>query len=154
MVNIKALGKVWLYSTESSKKDSALHLARAEACTAKKMSYMYTFSGNSAASVPISTFKCLWVIYIFPGSVFVFPEGEKEGRSWEYINRSQAHECGNWDCVRAIPYLGILIPLLRIFVSDFRYCFFAVCMVPWRYRYKVPNNIKFFITNFLITLSS
>jgi hypothetical protein len=25
----------------------------------------------------------------------------------EYINRSQAHECGNWDSGRAIPFLGI-----------------------------------------------
>ncbi len=33
---------------------------------------------------------------------------------WEYINRSQAHECGSW------PFLGI-------FVSNFLYWFFAVC---------------------------
>jgi hypothetical protein len=39
--------------------------------------------------------------------------------SWEYINRSQSHECGNSDCGRAIPFLGI-------FVSNFRYWFFAV----------------------------
>ncbi len=40
-------------------------------------------------------------------------------RSGGYINRSQTHECGNWDCGRAIPFLGI-------FVSNFRYWFFAV----------------------------
>jgi hypothetical protein len=28
-------------------------------------------------------------------------------RSWEYINRSQAHECRNWDKGRAISFLGI-----------------------------------------------
>ncbi len=28
-------------------------------------------------------------------------------RSWEYINRSQAHECGNWGWGRAIPRKGI-----------------------------------------------
>ncbi len=28
-------------------------------------------------------------------------------QSWEYINRSQTHECGNWDLGRAIPFLGI-----------------------------------------------
>jgi hypothetical protein len=26
--------------------------------------------------------------------------------SWEYINRSQTHGCGNWDWDRAIPFLG------------------------------------------------
>ncbi len=28
-------------------------------------------------------------------------------RSWEYINGSQTHECGNWDWGRAIPRKGI-----------------------------------------------
>jgi hypothetical protein len=28
-------------------------------------------------------------------------------RSWEYINRSQTHGCGNWERVRAVPFLGI-----------------------------------------------
>ncbi len=36
-----------------------------------------------------------------------------------YINRSKTHECGNWDCGHAIPFLGI-------FVSNFLYCVFAV----------------------------
>jgi hypothetical protein len=37
-----------------------------------------------------------------------------------HINRSQTHECGDWDCGRAFPFLGI-------FVSNFWYWFFAVC---------------------------
>jgi hypothetical protein len=44
-----------------------------------------------------------------PINVFLF---------WEL--RSQTHECGNWDCGQAIPFLGI-------FFSNFRYWFFAVC---------------------------
>jgi hypothetical protein len=57
---------------------------------------MYFFSGNSAASAPISTFMCLWAIYIAPGSVYIFPPAEKADRSWEYLNHWQTHECGNW----------------------------------------------------------
>ncbi len=38
--------------------------------TARKIPFMCSFSGNCA--VPISTFICLWVIYLFPGSVYIF----------------------------------------------------------------------------------
>ncbi len=41
--------------------------------TAKEISIKYFFSGNSAATVPIPTFMGLWAIYIFPGSVHIFP---------------------------------------------------------------------------------
>ncbi len=34
-------------------------------------------------------------------------EGKYVDRSWEYVNCSKTHECGNWDSVRTIPFLGI-----------------------------------------------
>ncbi len=62
---------------------------------------------------------CLWAIYIFPGSVHIFPPAEKADPSWEYIIRSQTYECGNYDWGPDIPFLGI-------FVSNFRHFVFAV----------------------------
>ncbi len=38
--------------------------------TATKISFINSLSGNSAASAPISTFMCLWAIYVVPGSVY------------------------------------------------------------------------------------
>jgi hypothetical protein len=42
-----------------------------------------------------------------PGSVHIFPAADLADQSWEYIKRSQTHECQNWDCGCKIPFLGI-----------------------------------------------
>ncbi len=64
--------------------------------TAKAIPFIYSFSGNCAASTLICTIMCLLAIYIFPRSVHIFPSAEQADPSWEYIIRSQTHECGNW----------------------------------------------------------
>jgi hypothetical protein len=92
-------------------------VSRLNSCTAMKILFMYSISGNCAASVPIST-SCVSERFIyFQDQSTYFPAAASVclDRSWEYINRSQTHECGNWDQGCTIPFLGV-------FVSNFRYC--------------------------------
>jgi hypothetical protein len=82
-----------------------------------------------SGSVPISTCMRLWAIYIFPGSVCLFCWRKYVDRSWDwdYINRSQTHECGNWGWGRAIPRKAI-------YKWDFR-CSggLGVTVPPWKH---------------------
>ncbi len=114
---------VWMSSREyilwTERKGVALSHCSSQCYTATAIPFIYSFSGNSAASASISTFMCLWAIYIFTGSVYIFPTAEQADSLWEYIIRSLTHECGNWDW-------GPDIPFLRIFVSNFRHFVFVV----------------------------
>ncbi len=68
-----------------------------------KFRYKYSQKRNYVATVPISTIMCLWAIYTFPRSICLFRCKKYVDRTWECINRSQTHECVNWDWGRAIP---------------------------------------------------
>jgi hypothetical protein len=67
----------------------------------------YSQKRNIGVSVPNYTFMRLWVIYIFPRLVCLFCWRKFVHQSWDYINRSQTHECRNWGWGRAIPRKGI-----------------------------------------------
>jgi hypothetical protein len=90
---------------------------------------MYSFSGNCATSVP-----CIFHIHVSV-SDFYIPRigphiscGRVDRSIVEYKNRSQTNECGNRDCGRAIPFLGI-------FVLDYWYWILAVQL-----NYKSPDK--------------
>ncbi len=64
----------------------------------------------------IFTFMYLWAIYIFPESVCLFccSQINRLVLGIQYINRSQVHECRNWERGCAVSFLGIP-------KSDFQY---------------------------------
>jgi hypothetical protein len=56
--------------------------------------------------LPVPTLIC--EKFTFLGLVCLYSAaGKYVHRSWEYINRSQTHKCGNWDWGRTIPRKGI-----------------------------------------------
>ncbi len=48
--------------------------------TARRILLIYSFSGNSAASAPISTFMCLWAIYMYSPRIGIHISSSRIGR--------------------------------------------------------------------------
>ncbi len=71
-------------------------IPRNETSTSEKQNYNVLF--------PVPT---LFERFIFQDWFAYMAAGIYVDRSWDYINHSQPHECGNWDWGRAIPRKGI-----------------------------------------------
>ncbi len=97
--------------------------------TAKKIPCLYSFSRelrglNPNFHIPVSV-SVLYIPRI--GGIFSCSRIGRSIVGIYSIKSSQTHECGNWDCCRASPFLGIC-------VSKFQYWFFvvqALCIVLW-----------------------
>jgi hypothetical protein len=100
---------------------------------------------------------CLWAIYIFPGSVHIFSCSRIGRPMWEYTNRSQTHECGNWDWGSAIPFLDLLC-LRSVSLRPFHSSSFppnvSSLSVPPRHFLLVFYSSSFHPRPFLLALSS
>ncbi len=85
------------------------------ACTARKIQLMYFFSGNCAASAPISTSMCLRAIYIQYCIPRIGPLISLIGRPiLEYVNFWQIYECRNWETEHYNCVLEITVSFLGI----------------------------------------
>ncbi len=84
---------------------------------------------------------CIQVsVNIFPRSVHLFGCIAFAGQSWGYINRSQIHECRNWEQSRPVSFLGIFV--LNFWDSAFAVCtnFFIQILMYSEYISKSVNQ--------------
>jgi hypothetical protein len=70
--------------------------------TAKKIWNKYSQKRNFHIHVFLSDIQ-----YMFPWLICLFCCRKNVYWSWEYVNRSQTHACGNWDWGSSIPRKGI-----------------------------------------------
>jgi hypothetical protein len=57
---------------------------------------------------------CERIIHSQDRSTYFLKQNRHSDWLWEHIHCSQTYECGNWDCVCAIPFLGIFVWIFGI----------------------------------------
>ncbi len=72
--------KRWLKSQLFEKQGFLLVFFKINNCTATAIAFIYSFSGNSAASAPISLFMCLWAIYMYIPRISLHISSSQTGR--------------------------------------------------------------------------
>ncbi len=116
--------EIFKLQCQSSNKPISYWIWKGNMCTALQRNFDLCIPRKGAArpqsQLPHSC-VCGRFMYSHDRSTY-FPAVEYADRSWKYINRTPKHKCRNWDCGRAVPFLGI-------YVSNFKYSIFAVWVV-------------------------
>jgi hypothetical protein len=96
------------------------------------------FETNIFPEKELSGFSPNFQIHVFESHLYIPTIGlpillQENMWSWENINRSETHECGNWDCGRTIPFLGIQyingIAVYLITRTDFWIVFYEITLL-------------------------
>jgi hypothetical protein len=90
----------------------------------------------------VLTLIYLWEIYLFPGSVGLFCCRKYVDWSWEYIDRSQTHECGKAAQFPENEYIDVIF--FAVYSSSVSSCKVYIHRIdePQQKNHKCINDIK------------